>query len=699
VSDRWSRRGFSRGAALLAVGWVLVAAGVVFFAVRTHRGFRAAIVRAFDEQQEFNASLIQQLLANHVRETVQDLRLLARTYQEAPTAAPDFGPAMSRVLVDHADDFRAIALVAPDGRLLFHSGGPHRGNPLDAAAFDAVDPQTADGPFLSERVITPEGQPVTYLVLPFRLPAAGGGRHLLVGELDFRSFLSSDLARIVGADVGVLLADYVGDIYFISSTDHRDLAEMERGRLFPPGRECLRCHPADSFEDIRRSVQLGRVVHTTFRSPTGRMLDRTDQPVAVLNETWVVSISSPYDRVQGQISANAGANAAAAAVLLVLLGAGAVAAHWTRERTLLQRHYYSIIDTIRVGMCRLDAAGTVVGANPAFGEMFGLPRDGVRGREFAGFAADPEEARAFLAGVAARGAVMDRELELARPGGGSFTAALSGVAVRAGGAGPAHVDVAVQDVTPRRRAELELRAAKELLERQNEDLKKLDRMKDALLRDVAHELKTPVAKHAMQLEILRPLLQARQIQDRELRAFQVMDESVRRQQGVIRNLLNLARLEAGGRVYRKEPLRLDELLRRVRGDYQYAIETHGIQFDVDAPEITVRSDEEMLWHVFSNLVNNAIKFRQKGVPPRIVVRAAATGAHAVVTVEDNGIGLPPAELERVFTRFYQVTASSEGSGVGLSICKNIVTDLGGSIRLTSAGPGQGTTVEVALPLG
>ena len=75
------------------------------------------------------------------------------------------------------------------------------------------------------------------------------------------------------------------------------------------------------------------------------------------------------------------------------------------------------------------------------------------------------------------------------------------------------------------------------VERQNEELRVVDRMKDALLRDVAHELKTPVAKHAMQLEILRPLLKAHRITPQEQRAFAVMEESIRRQQSVVRNLL------------------------------------------------------------------------------------------------------------------------------------------------------------------
>jgi signal transduction histidine kinase len=237
------------------------------------------------------------------------------------------------------------------------------------------------------------------------------------------------------------------------------------------------------------------------------------------------------------------------------------------------------------------------------------------------------------------------------------------------------------------------------VERQMEELRVVDRMKEALLRDVAHELKTPVAKHAMQLEILRPILKAHRFTPQEQRAFSVMEESISRQQSVVRNLLDLTRLEAGGRVYRREPLSLLAVLRRVQEDYQYAFDTYGIDFSLAVPEVTLVGDDEMLWHVFSNLVNNAIKFRRREGQPHIAVRAAVVGDRVVVRVEDDGIGLSPEELAKVFTRFFQVTAATEGSGVGLSICKRITEDLGGSIRMESPGRGRGATVIVEFPLG
>ena len=107
----------------------------------------------------------------------------------------------------------------------------------------------------------------------------------------------------------------------------------------------------------------------------------------------------------------------------------------------------------------------------------------------------------------------------------------------------------------------------------------------------------------------------------------------------------------------------------------------------------------MLWHVFSNLLNNAIKFQKQPAGGRIRVTLAVEGGAAVVRVRDEGIGLTRGGIDKVFDKFYQATASAEGSGVGLTICRMIVEGVGGSIRFESAGRGTGATAVVTLPIG
>ncbi|HWR98835.1 MAG TPA: ATP-binding protein [Candidatus Methanoperedens sp.] len=254
----------------------------------------------------------------------------------------------------------------------------------------------------------------------------------------------------------------------------------------------------------------------------------------------------------------------------------------------------------------------------------------------------------------------------------------------------------VRDITEQVEAAAALRRAKEDLERQNVELRALDRMKDGLVRDVSHELKTPVAKQAMQLEILRLQL-GESCRGPVARTLAVMEDAVHRQQRVIRNLLDLARLESGRRVFRSLPVRVDEVLARVLEDCRPALEASGFAVALHAEPLTATGDAEMLWHVLSNLVNNAVKFAAPA-RRRLELSARREEDRAVVRVADNGIGMAPAELERAFERFYQVASSIEGSGVGLSICRSIMEGMGGTIALASPGRGRGLTATLTLPV-
>lgn len=105
----------------------------------------------------------------------------------------------------------------------------------------------------------------------------------------------------------------------------------------------------------------------------------------------------------------------------------------------------------------------------------------------------------------------------------------------------------------------------------------------------------------------------------------------------------------------------------------------------------------MLWHIFSNLVSNAIKFRRGKGEAKIQCRIDDEEGGIVVRIADNGPGMTPGDRERAFEKFFQATASAEGSGVGLTISRMIVEKLGGSVRLEEGPRGEGTSAVVTLP--
>jgi len=305
----------------------------------------------------------------------------------------------------------------------------------------------------------------------------------------------------------------------------------------------------------------------------------------------------------------------------------------------------------------------------------------------------PEDARqAWLAAIQTletRSEVQSFDYHLLMPAGETWYAAKASRRIDSRG-NFAGVTVIVRDITERKRAADEL-------EHQNVELRKLDRLKDELVRNVSHELKTPVAKQAMQLEILHAALDTGALRPQVAKILSVMDASVSRQQQVIRNLLDLARLQSGRREISLSLVRLDTALAAIVEEFRSLIDEAHVSVSLAAEPLSIRGDREFLWHIFSNLISNALKYRNPAGGGRIDIRVVRQGPAVEAVVADNGVGMSPEEQPRAFEKFYQASASVEGSGVGLTIAREMTELLGGTISLSSAGRGRGTQVTVTFP--
>jgi two-component system, OmpR family, sensor histidine kinase KdpD len=224
-------------------------------------------------------------------------------------------------------------------------------------------------------------------------------------------------------------------------------------------------------------------------------------------------------------------------------------------------------------------------------------------------------------------------------------------------------------------------------------LRRSDDIKTALLRAVSHDLRTPLtgivaAGHALGAGSLSD-------EERGELSAAVVSEATRLA-GMVDNLLDLSRLQAGSATPRSDWVSVDDLVAAAAEGLRGGPVDLRLTVDSDVPEI--RADAAQLERAFANLLENA---RRYGAGTPVVVHARRAGPQVLVSVVDRGPGIPTAEQERIFEPFYRGRATGSdswtGSGLGLAIVKGFVEANGGTIAVESL-PGQGTSFVVSLPV-
>lgn len=237
----------------------------------------------------------------------------------------------------------------------------------------------------------------------------------------------------------------------------------------------------------------------------------------------------------------------------------------------------------------------------------------------------------------------------------------------------------------------------ERLEWLRQKLLDLEEQKNRFLRQMSHELKTPLTaiREGSQLmadEVVGKLTP----QQREIAEI-LLHNSVELQKQ-IEALLNYGASQFHKLALDLKPVSLERVVSRVAGDQRLALRSRDLKLDVSGPQVLVTADEEMLRITLDNLVSNAIKFSPPG--GTIAIRTAPNGSLVALDVVDEGPGVVPEERERIFEPFFQgsqqAAGAVSGTGIGLSVVREYVAAHGGSVEVLEST--RGAHMRVKLPL-
>ena len=351
----------------------------------------------------------------------------------------------------------------------------------------------------------------------------------------------------------------------------------------------------------------------------------------------------------------------------------AVQARHTEELENHQRRFETLLDSMLDGLIVLDASGHIALANHAAETLFGFSRQMIGGTLLE--AVRHHEVAALAARLGRETAILDHELRL--EGAMPRVLQVNAIALRdAAGAGTGAMLV-FHDLTR---------------------LRELEGARQEFVANVSHELRTPLSLIKSAAETL---LDGAKSDPAALdRLLPIIDRHADRLTLLIDDLLLLAQLDSGRLVLHPQPALLRTAAHEVFGDLAQRAQAREVSLVNAIPDgLMAQADPDRLRQVLSNLVDNGIKYGRPG--GSLTVSAGAKGSGWVeVCVRDDGPGIPPEALARVFERFYRVDKARSreqgGTGLGLAIVKHAVQAHGGEVRVESE-PGQGAAFYFTLP--
>ena len=339
-----------------------------------------------------------------------------------------------------------------------------------------------------------------------------------------------------------------------------------------------------------------------------------------------------------------------------------------------------IIDTIRQALVVLDQKLRVISVNRAFYRAFNVIPEQTIGQHLADVGdhrLDVPALRGLLDLLQAEdAAIEDYEIEIELPALGRRMLLLSAEKIRGESEGACEIVMAIDDVTERKRAETMLKSAKWHAERANLS-------KSRFLAAASHDLRQPLQTLSLVREIL-----AKKIKDKKdeeaLMLVARLNETADALLGMLDTLLDINQIETGGVRPEKVDFPINDLLERLRIEFAYHAQAHGLIWHVVPCRLSVRSDPRLLEQMIRNLLSNAVKHTEHG---KILLGCRRRGDKLRIEVWDTGTGIPRDQFRAIFEEFHQLDnparEHNRGFGLGLSIVQRLGNLLGHSVDVQS----------------
>ena len=330
----------------------------------------------------------------------------------------------------------------------------------------------------------------------------------------------------------------------------------------------------------------------------------------------------------------------------------------------LYRQQEILLNTVADGICGLDSHGLVSFANPAAARLLGASASSLIG----------QPVHVLLHGSTPSGAQCGEDCALLCAIGRPVSTSGEDTIFRNDGRS-FPVDYALTPILNQDRFSASVLSFRDISHRNA-----LDRLKNEFISTVSHELRTPLTSIRGALGLLSLDIQSR-MSEKTAKLLRIALSNSDRLMSLINDILDLERLQSGLEPLTFEPVQLAQIVRQAIDGMQPVADSAGVQFIHDTTEVEIAARPERLLQVFTNLLSNAVKFSPPNSTIFIILRPDSNGV--ILSVTDDGRGIPADKLESIFGRFQQVDASDSrqkgGTGLGLAICRSIVRQHAGRI--------------------